>query len=175
MSRTAIYRRWKGMLRRCDTPSMSGYENYGGRGIRVCDSWRLSFMAFLNDMGEPPTGEHSIERIDNDGNYEPGNCRWATKKEQCANRRSSVVLTHNGVSDTLTNWANRTGMNPMTLWNRIRLGWSPEMALETPICESKRNRRAKNISERFNAPNSRMEPTPSLSVTTLHTQSTLDA
>jgi hypothetical protein len=88
-SRTRIYRIWSGILSRCTNPNEPGYKHYGGRGITVCDRWRNSFEAFLADMGECPSPDLSIDRIDNEKGYEPGNCRWATRKEQRANRRDS--------------------------------------------------------------------------------------
>lgn len=85
------YRSWKAMIARCEYPKTRGYRYYGGRGITVCKRWRNSFLAFLEDMGERPEGT-SLDRIDSDSNYEPGNCRWATAVEQRANRRDSVAV-----------------------------------------------------------------------------------
>lgn len=84
-----LYSTWRGMIRRCHDPRTSAFDGYGGRGIRVCDRWRHSFETFLSDVGPRPSPKHSIDRFpDNDGNYEPGNVRWATPKEQSNNRRT---------------------------------------------------------------------------------------
>jgi hypothetical protein len=84
---TDEYRIWAGMVKRCTNPRSSSYRSYGGRGIAICDRWRTSFSAFFADMGRRPSKLHSIDRINNDGNYEPGNCRWATRDVQAANKR----------------------------------------------------------------------------------------
>lgn len=125
------YRIWHGMKRRCLGKS---YRNYGGRGIRVCARWRGrgGFVNFLTDVGERPSPEHSLERIDNDGDYEPGNVKWGTRFEQNRNRRTNVWLTHGGETLCARDWAKRVGLNHQTLAHRLAAGWSVEQALTTP-------------------------------------------
>ncbi len=107
------------MLYRCQNPRATKYEAYGGRGISVCPRWAESYQAFLDDMGRRPSDGHSIDRIDNDGNYEPGNCRWATRSEQSDNRRSTCLLTFEGRSQSMTRWAEEFGITRQTMKIRI--------------------------------------------------------
>lgn len=118
------YRSWTAMWGRCTQPTVNGYENYGGRGIKVCARWE-GFERFLADMGERPPGT-TLDRIDENGNYEPGNCRWATAVEQQNNKRSNHTLTVNGETLTVSQWARRTGIGKTTLHERLRRGWPAE-------------------------------------------------
>jgi len=121
------------MNRRCKSQGASGWANYGGRGITVCERWQESFLAFLADMGRKPSPDHSIDRIDVNGHYEPGNCRWATFTEQNRNRRSSVMLTHDGKTLCATEWGERIGGNGATVTGRIERGWSVARAVSEPV------------------------------------------
>lgn len=116
------------MLRRCANPRRVEYARYGGRGIRVCKRWRASFAAFLEDVGQRPDGG-TLERIDNDGHYEPGNVVWATRTEQANNRRSNRRITFSGETRTLIQWARLTGIGYNTIKERLNRGWTPEKAL----------------------------------------------
>lgn len=122
------------MVYRCNSPKARGYRHWGGRGIKVCDRWqgRDGFANFLADLGERPSRQHSIDRIDNNGNYEPDNCRWATSKEQANNRRDNHLIAHDGITLNATQWADRTGLKRVTIRQRLRNGWTPEEALTTP-------------------------------------------
>lgn len=128
-------------------PRDQSFQNYGGRGISVCDRWRDSFEAFYADMGGRPTARHSIERIDNDGHYEPGNCRWAEIRDQLRNRRTNHVLTHLGQTLTVTDWAALIGIAATTLTARLDRGWSVEEALTTPGDEGSRKKQAHRLIE----------------------------
>lgn len=125
---TSEYERWASMKQRCNNPKHKMYSYYGGRGITVCESWNESFEAFLSDMGEAPPGM-SLDRMDNDGNYEPGNCRWATATTQIRNRSNCHYLTARGETLLLSDWAAKVGVRKGTIANRIRYGWSDEEAI----------------------------------------------
>ncbi len=114
------YNSWKAMIARCYYPSNPSYKYAGARGIEVCSRWRESFVAFLEDMGPKPTPQHSILRIRKAGDYEPGNCRWATPTEQARNRPDfNRVLTHDGRAATVAEWAEITGIPAETIHSRI--------------------------------------------------------
>lgn len=110
------------MIQRCTNPNATKFAEYGGRGIAICDRWRNSFEAFLADMGERPGSGFSIDRIDNDGNYEPGNCRWATDDIQSTNKRNNHLIEHDGVRLTLSEWARKIGVHRHTISNRLNAG-----------------------------------------------------
>ena len=129
-SRSGPYCVWENMIQRCNNPKTPHYYNYGGRGIKVCKRWK-SFENFYEDMGDRPKGT-SLERIDNDGDYEPGNCRWATQKEQMRNTRRTSFLTIGGVTKPRATWAEEAGIGISTLKGRIRRGW-PEDKLLIPV------------------------------------------
>jgi hypothetical protein len=135
---TPEYRAWVSMIQRCENPKNQNYQRYGGRGISVCERWKGkgAFIRFFKDMGERPTPRHSLDRKDNNGNYEPGNCRWATKIEQSNNRRVSRVLTVGGVSATVSEWAAAIGVGKSTLKERLRRGWTAKDALLTPVAQT---------------------------------------
>lgn len=129
----ATYQCYQDMKSRCLNPNSQQYKNYGARGISVCARWLESYQNFLDDMGQKPDGL-TIDRKDNDGNYEPGNCAWATKKEQRLNQRTCVYLEFDGLRLTQREWAQRLGMPEQTLYGRIkRRGWSVERSLTTPV------------------------------------------
>jgi hypothetical protein len=130
--RSLTYSTWVNMIERCKRTQATGWSRYGGRGIRVCKRWANSFEAFLADMGERPSQSHSIDRKENGGNYEPGNCRWSTKREQANNRRTSVFIEAEGKKLTIAQWAVAKGLNDSAIRRRIQLGWNPVAAVLTP-------------------------------------------
>lgn len=129
---------WHAMNARCASPASTQYANYGGRGIRVCDRWRGSFEAFVADMGPRPSASHSIDRIDVNGHYEPGNCRWATQAEQSRNKRDNRLVTAFGKTLCLAQWADETGVPASVIGHRISRDWSAEAAVTTPPAVQRR-------------------------------------
>lgn len=126
------YSSWSGMRRRCLNPKSPRYKHYGARGIMVCDRWRGSFDNFFIDMGERPTTKHSLERIDNNGNYEPGNCRWATDKEQRRNTQRTVFVEFDGHRISLADYCEITGIKRNTIKSRLDRGWTLQEAVTIP-------------------------------------------
>lgn len=124
------YNSWMAARRRCYYAKDVSFKYVGGRGLGMCDRWRYSFQSFIEDMGPKPSASHSIDRIDNDRGYDPGNCRWATGLEQMANTRTTRLLTFKGETLCLSAWARKTGIPMGTIISRIkRFGWTPEQAL----------------------------------------------
>jgi hypothetical protein len=131
MSGSPEYRSWSSMVRRCSDPRASGYHRYGGRGIKVCERWVGSFENFFADMGLRPEGT-SLDRIDVDGNYEPGNCRWASAEQQAQNMSTNVNLTANGKTQSLAAWSRELGVSTNALSYRIRRGMPDEQVINRP-------------------------------------------
>jgi len=132
--KTPTYNSWLAMIKRCENAAHKAFHNYGGRGITICDQWRNSFEAFLEDAGERPSPKHSIDRFPNkDGNYEPGNVRWATRTEQGNNRRGNVLLEFYGVTKTVMEWSRISQVAHSTIGRRLRAGYSPQMAVWLPV------------------------------------------
>lgn len=126
---TPEYLTWCEIIKRTENPSCLGFKNYGGRGISICKEWRESFAAFLNDMGKKPTPLHSIERIDNNKNYCPENCKWVTRDVQNKNKRNTISITHQGISLCAKDWAERNNIKPSTVYGRLSKGWNPIKAI----------------------------------------------
>lgn len=128
---TPAYESWRQMKGRCLNEKHEAYPDYGGRGITVCDRW-MDFANFYADMGAKPKRK-SLDRIDNNGNYEPGNCRWTNFVTQNNNRRSSRFLTIDGKTKTVTEWIRKSGLPRHVVWNRLRTGWEPKDAISVPL------------------------------------------
>ena len=137
MTKSRTYNTWANMLQRCINPTSTSYINYGKRGISVCNRWH-SFIKFLEDMGERPVGM-SLDRIDSQGNYEPSNCKWATRKEQANNTRSNCCIEYNGEVKTVSQWADAANIKYSTLYSRLIKGWSIEKALGATVFIHKRH------------------------------------
>ncbi len=132
---------WQQMGARCHDPERKDYPRYGGRGVTVCWEWRVSFLRFLNDIGPRPSAKHTLDRIDNNGRYEPANCRWELAKPQARNRRNNNLLTYRGETRCLSEWAEVLGIPRNTIEGRLRLGWDAEAILSTPPQQGSTHRR----------------------------------
>lgn len=132
LSGSPEFRVWQGINQRCHDPNCISFKNYGARGITVCERW-LEFAAFYEDMGPRPSAAHQIERDDNNGNYEPSNCRWATQLAQANNKRSNVRVAHAGRVLTISQWSRKLGVEYATLRQRLSCGWPIERALAEPV------------------------------------------
>lgn len=128
MSKTRVYGIWTWMHERCRNPDHEAYEYYGGKGISVEPVWH-TFEQFYADMGEPPSARHTLDRLDSDGNYGPGNCRWALPVQQMNNTSRNIFLDYDGRSQTIAEWARECDINVDTLRYRLRKGWSTARAL----------------------------------------------
>lgn len=132
-----LYVIWGNMKQRCRNPKNTNFKHYGARGIKICERWNV-FKNFAMDMGDRPEGA-TIERINNDGDYSPDNCRWASRPEQSNNRRPCIFVSVNGESKNLTQLAKEIGGNRSLIHGRMARGWTLEEAISTPM--------NKNISE----------------------------
>lgn len=141
---SAEYKSWDRMMQRCYNLRHKYYRYYGGRGIKVCAKWHI-YKAFLSDMGRRPSAQHTLERINNDSNYEPANCKWATRTEQLNNTRRNKFITYSGKTMTLKQWSREVGINYATLTGRLRRGWTSEEALKKTVDMKYRNQRNANV------------------------------
>lgn len=131
-TKQSAYITYIGMKQRCTDPNSTNYHNYGGRGITICDRWRSSFQAFFEDMGPRPF-KMTLERINNDGNYCPENCRWASRKEQARNTRKKRTIVIDGVETHIAELAEKYGIDMRTLDRRLKAGWPLEKALDKKL------------------------------------------
>lgn len=136
--KTAAYQSWIAMKKRCRYVKHPCYHRYGGRGITVCDRWIDSFENFLADMGPRPEGM-TLDRIDNDGNYEPGNCKWSTRAEQTLKRRCNRNIEYRGKTQTLKEWCDELGLKRPRINERLRRGWSVKDAFERPSLQGRKH------------------------------------
>lgn len=140
LEHTRLYGIWYDMRLRCYDEKNISYNRYGGRGVTICDEWKNDVKSFYDwSMANGYKDSLTIDRIDNDGNYCPENCRWVTVKEQASNRRSNILVTHNGKTQTMKEWAHEVGIPYKAVWARMqKLGWSAERALTEPVKKRKR-------------------------------------
>lgn len=128
----SLHNRWRSMIERCYTPTNCNYKWYGARGIKVCRRWLRKFSNYASDVGLPPGPDYDLGRIDNDGNYEPKNVRWETKRTNLTNYRRNVRVTINGVTKLASEWADQAGVSRATFTFRMQNGWKPEELILPP-------------------------------------------
>ena len=145
MSKTPEYQAWADMKHRCFNPNHKSYSDYGGRGIAVCDRWKNSVENFFLDMGSRPTAKHSLDRIDNNTDYSPENCKWSTKAEQQNNRRSNHLITIGCVTLNIAQWTKEMGFTEKVILMRLKLGWSEFAAVMTPVRPCKSTKKLSRI------------------------------
>lgn len=138
MHNTSEHRAWVSMKQRCTNPKKREWLHYGGRGIKVCEKWASSFIAFLRDVGMKPSPLHSLDRIDVNGNYEPGNVRWATHQQQVENTRTVRLVSINGKTQSHASWARENGLSTGQIASRIKAGWSEIEAITTPSIKAQK-------------------------------------
>ena len=144
LSGTPEYHAWVDMKQRCLNPNAKNYSYYGGRGITVCDRW-LNFKNFLADMGSRPTAKHSLDRIDNNADYSPNNCKWSTKAEQQNNQRTNRLITIENNTRTIAQWAKKMGYGETVIYERLKAGWSEYKAVMTPVRPYKSTKKLSRI------------------------------
>lgn len=127
------YRVWVSIKDRCSNRNNELWYRYGGRGITMCSEWSQSFIEFLDGVGRAPTPQHSLDRIDNNKGYEPGNVRWATERQQSFNKTTTVLITYNGKTKNMREWSEETGLSYDQIKKRLRRGWTPEKIFTTPV------------------------------------------
>ncbi len=132
VSKSPEYAAWRSIIGRCEVEGTRDYDRYGGIGITICPEWRNDFQAFLRHIGPKPTPKHTVDRINSKGNYEPGNVRWATQKEQQNNRSDNVWMEYNGETHTLKQWSEIAGIKYITFWWRWNQGWRGDKLLSKP-------------------------------------------
>lgn len=134
MTNTRLFNIWRGMKNRCNSPGDYHYKWYGARGIKMCDAWKDDFKTFYDwALANGYREGLTIDRMDNNGDYCPENCRWITHEEQMCNTRENVMITYNGKTQCASMWAREMGIRPDTLTQRKRRGWSDEQAISTPL------------------------------------------
>lgn len=134
LRKTRLFRIWANMKSRCYNPNVRSYARYGGRGITVCEEWLKDFQTFFQwAVTHGYQDDLTLDRMDNDKGYSPDNCRWATAHEQRCNNSRTHLVTLNGVTLPLDEWSNRRGLNPKTVRDRLKRGWSYERALSEPV------------------------------------------